>query len=160
MPDTYTVEFENQTLTAAGGDFDLFCLTSADDKPIEIYGLFLFCVSEVSSNVAENEKVRWRCIRGHTTASSGGAAPTPQPTNHRAAAAGFTARTMDSTIASSGTAVNLHSDGFDIAQGLGLWLPERAEWGTNQATGLLVIRALSTAADDLSLSGTVYVREL
>ena len=65
----YTVEFEGTAVTAA---VDFFELTPADDKPIEILGLFLSQSSDAGD--AADELLRYRVIRGHTTSGSGGAA--------------------------------------------------------------------------------------
>lgn len=150
----YTVEFEGVAVTAA---VDLFEVTPADDKPLEVLGLFLAQSSDVGD--AASEILRYRVIRGHTTGGSGGAAPTPRPLDRSGAAAGFAAETNNTTIASAGTAVNLHSDAFNIATGLQLWLPEGCEWGVSQADTTLVVRLMAAPADSLTMSGTLYVRE-
>ena len=151
----YTVEFEAVAVTA---QVDLFELTPADDKPVEIVGLFLSQSSDAGD--AQDELLRYRVIRGHATSGSGGSAPTPRPLNPSDATAGFTAETCNTTIASAGTPVNLHSDTFNVRAGLPLWLPERCEWGASQAGTTLVVRLMAAPADSLTMSGTLYVREL
>lgn len=150
----YTVEFEGTAVTAA---VDLFQLTPADDKPIEIIGLFLGQSSDLGD--AASEILRYRVIRGHSTTGSGGASPTPRPLNRSGAAAGFTAMTNNTTIASAGTAINLHSDVFHIAAGLPLWLPEGCEWEASQADTTIVVRLMAAPTDSLTMSGTLYVIE-
>jgi hypothetical protein len=150
----YTVEFEAVAVTVA---VDLFELTPADDKPIEVIGIFLSQSSDVGDAAAEI--LRWRVIRGHTTGGSGGAAPTPRPLNRSGAAAGFTAETCNTTQATVGTTHNLHSDCFHIAAGLGLWLPEGCEWEASQADTTLVVRLMAAPTDSLTMSGTLYVVE-
>jgi hypothetical protein len=150
----YTVEFEGVAVTAA---VDFFELTPADDKPIEIMGIFLSQSSDLGD--AASEILRYRVIRGHTTSGSGGAAPTPRPLNRSGAAAGFAAETCNTTIASVGTPLNLHSDAFNIATGLQLWLPESCEWEASQADTTIVVRLMAAPADSLTMSGTLYVRE-
>lgn len=149
----YTVEFENVAVTASQ---DFFELTAADDKPIRIIGLFLAQYSDLGD--AAEEILRFRVIRGHTTSGSGGATATPRPVAVSDAAAGFTCEINNTTIASAGTAVNLHSDSFNIRTGTQIWLPPGCGWGTTQAT-LLVVRLLAAPADSLSMSGTLYVEE-
>lgn len=151
----YTVEFENQSVSA---QVDFFELAAADDKPIELVGLFLDQISDVGD--AAEEMLRYRIIRGHTSGGSGGAAPTPQPLEPNDAAAGFAAETCNTTIASAGTAVNLLSGAFNIRAGLPIWFPPRMRPKTNQAAGLLVVRLMAAPADALTLSGTAWVREL
>lgn len=151
---TYCVEFEAVAVTAA---VDFFELTPADDKPIEILGIFLSQSSD-TGDTAE-EILRYRVIRGHTTSGSGGAAPTPRPLNRSDTAAGFTAETCNTTIASVGSTVNLHSDAFNIRTGLQLWLPDGCEWGATQGDTTLVVRLMAAPADSLTMSGTLYCRE-
>jgi FAD/FMN-containing dehydrogenase len=149
----YTVEFEATAVTAA---VDFFEIDAAAEKPVEIVGLFLSQSSDVGD--AADEMLRYRVIRGHTTSGSGGSAPTPRPVQVTDAAAGFAAETLNTTIASAGTGVNLHSDAFNIRTGLGLWLPEGCEWDTSGAS-LLVVRLMAAPTDSLTMSGTLYVRE-
>lgn len=151
----YSVEFENQTLTTANGDYDIFEFSAADDEPIELYGLFLNQTSELQE--AQEEKLRLKVIRGHTT-SSNGTSTTPQPLDPNGPAAGFTAETVGSTIASVGTPVDLHSDGWEVRLGYGLWWPEGSGIKTTQAAGLLIVRLMAATADDITgVSGTAYI---
>lgn len=150
----YTVEFEAVAVTA---QVDFFEIRPADDKPVQVVGLFLSQSSDVAD--AAEEILRYRVIRGHTTSGSGGATPTPAPLGRSAQAAGFSAETNNTTIASVGTTVNLHSDTFNIRTGLQLWLPEGCEWEASQADTSLVVRLMAAPADSLTMSGTLYVRE-
>lgn len=159
MPRMYSCEFDNAAITAAGGDWDHFELTPADDKPIEICGLYLAVVSEIGE--AQEEWIRLRVIRGHTSSGSTPiSSPTPAPLNPTDTAAGFTVECNNSTIASGGTAVNLHSDAFNVRAGF-QWgpVPEGFGWVCSQANTTIVVRQMSTVADDLNMSGTVYIRE-
>jgi hypothetical protein len=156
MSRVYTCEFEGQAVTAA---VDLFELTPADDKPIEVIGLFLSQSSDVGDAV--EEILRYRVIRGHATTGTGGTqAATPRPLNPVDTAAGFTYDTLNTTIASAGTAVNLHSGTFNIRVGEPLWLPEGCGWRCTQAESTLVIRLMAAPTDSLTMSGTVYVTEV
>ena len=155
MGRVYTVEFENVAVTAAQ---DFFEIAPADDKPCKVLGLFLSQFSDVGD--AAEECLRIRIIRGHSTGGSGGSAPTPRPVNPSDAAAGFAAEVNNTTIASAGTAVNLHSDSFNIRVGYPVWFPEKCQPQVSQGAGvLLVVRLLAAPADSLSLSGTLYVEE-
>ena len=150
----YTVEFEGTAVTAA---VDSFELTPADDKPVEIIGLFLSQSSDVGD--AAEEIIRYRVIRGHTTSGTGGAAPTPRPVDRSGAAAGFAAETNNTTAASTGTTNNLHSDAFNIRVGEKLWIPEGCWWEASQGDTTILIRLMAAPADSLTMSGTLYVRE-
>lgn len=151
----YTVEFEAVAVTA---QVDFFELTPADDKPVEIIGLFLSQSTEVGD--AQDELIRYRVIRGHATSGSGGAAPTPRPVNRSDGASGFAAETNNTTIASTGTPLNLHSDTFNVRAGLQLWLPDGCEWSCSQTDTTVVVRLMAAPADSVTFSGTLYVREL
>lgn len=151
----YTCTFEGTAVTAA---VDFFELTPGDDKPLEVLGLFLSQSSDVGD--AAEEILRIKVIRGHATTGTGGTqAATPRPVSANDAAAGFTYDTLNTTIASTGTAVDLHADAFNIRTGFGLWLPEGCEWGVGQGNTTLVVRLMAAPTDSLTMSGTVYVRE-
>lgn len=150
----YACTFEGTAVTAA---VDFFELAPADDKPLEVIGLFLSQSSDVGD--AAEEILRIKVIRGHTTTGTGGTqAAVPRPVNASDAAAGFTYDTLNTTIAAAGTAVDLHADAFNIRTGFGLWLPDGAEWGCKQAE-FLVVRLMAAPTDSLTMSGTMYVRE-
>lgn len=153
----YTVVFENVTYAAASGDYDFFELVPATNKPICIEALFIKTSTEVGD--AQEEQIRWSIVRGHTTSGSGGSAPTPAPIMSSDAAAGFTAETSNTTIAST-AGTTLHADTFNIRIGLEyIAIPEHRIVCT-AADSRIVVRMLSTLADDAGMSGTAYVREL
>lgn len=150
----YTVSFTGVAVTAA---VDLWEITPADDKPIEIVGMFLGQSSDFGD--AQAEQIGFRVIRGHTTSGSGGTATTARPMNRSGAAAGMAAETCNTTAASAGTTVDLHADVINMAAGYMLWLPEGCEWEASQADTTIVIRLIAAPADSLTLSGTLYIRE-
>lgn len=150
----YTVSFSAVAITAA---VDVFELTPADDKPIEILGFFWGQSSDFGD--AQAEQIPYKVIRGHTTSGSGGGTATPRPLNRSGAAAGFTAETNNTTAASAGSPVDLHADVINVQAGEKLWLPEGCEWEASQGDTTLVIRLMGAPADSLTASCTLYVRE-
>lgn len=150
----YTVSFTEVAVTAA---VDLFEIRPADDKPCEVIGLFIAQSSDFGD--AQSEIIPFRVIRGFTTSGSGGATPTPTPTQRSDAAAGFSAETCNTTGATTGTTVDVHADGWNVAAGYPLWIPDGCEWGVTQADTSLVIRLASAPVDSLDISATLYVRE-
>ncbi len=150
----YTVSFTAIAITAA---VDIFELTPADDKPIEVIGFFWGQHTDVGD--AASESLPYRVLRGHTTSGSGGAAATPRPTNRSDVAAGFAAETNNTTAASAGTAVDIHDDVINVQAGEKLWLPDGCGWGASQADTTLVVRLAAAPADSLTTSGTLYVLE-
>lgn len=158
MPRMYTVSGDGLTITAAGTDSDLIELTAADDKPIEVVGLGIYITSEVQE--AQEEWLRLKWVRGHTSSgSTPEASPTPRPTNHIDPAAAFTCELDNTTIASAGTAVDIHSFGMNVRAGYEIFYPEGCGPWTDQAQGLLVCRMMSTLADDVTMQITCWVNE-
>lgn len=151
----YTVEFENVSVSAAQ---DFFELAAATYRPILLVGLSLTQISDVGD--AAEEMLRVRIIRGHASSGSGGATPTPSPVDPYDVAAGFTAETNNTTIASGGTAVNLWSEAFNIRTGLDRWFPPGTELRTDQNANRLVVRLMAAPADPVTMSGTAVVEEL
>lgn len=158
MPRIYAVSFFEQTIAAASGDYDLFELTPASNRPIEIVALSLGQKSEVGD--AQDEMISYSISRGYATSGSGGAAPTPVPLNSADPASGFTAETVNSTVATGGTEVILGSDTFNVRAGLMLVLPELMRPRCNSGDTRMCVRLKTAVADDLTMSGTVWVQEV
>ena len=156
MPRSYTVEIENQAIATADGDVDLLELDAATDIPIELYGIGLYMTSEVQE--AQEEWVRCRIIRGHTTTGNGTSVTTRVPVSPADAAASFTAKTYGATIASAGTAVNLHSFAWNVRAGYEIFYPEGAGFWTS-GSSLLVVRMMAALADAATINMTFWVRE-
>jgi hypothetical protein len=154
MSRIYTVQFGSVADTTAA---DLIELAPADDKPIAIIGLFMSQTSDFGD--AQDELLSYKVIRGFTTSGSGGSAPTPRPLEATDPAAGFTAETNNTVLASTGTEEILHSDAFNVRVGEKLWLPDGFEWRCNQTQTRIVVRLNNAPADSLTMNGTVYVRE-
>lgn len=136
---------------------DLWELTAADDRSLEIMGIELGQTSD--SGDAQDEQLRVSIVRGNTTSGSGGSAPTPTPMDSNSSAAGFSAETCNTTAASSGTAVTLGEFVWNVRAGYIQWFPENCRPKTNQTAGLLCLRQ-TAPADSLTVSGTLWVREL
>jgi hypothetical protein len=154
----YTVTGSKLTFTNAGGDADLVEISVADDKPVEIMGWTIDVTSEVGD--AAEEMIAYKWGRGHATSGSGGNAPTPAPVSTPDTAAGFTAETNNTTIASAGTNVDLYAGGFNERAGEKVFLPPEFRFGAAQGSTLIYLRLLDTVADDVTISFTVWVKEL
>lgn len=153
MPRSYSVVFSAVAVTAAQ---DLFEITPADDKPVEIVGIELGQTSD--SGDAQDEQLQISIIRGHSTSGSGGTAPTPAPLVTGDTAAGFTAEVNNTTIASAGTAVTLHTGAWNVRAGYINWFPEGVRPAAGQGNTTIVVRQ-TAPADSLTMSGTLYLRE-
>ena len=153
----YTVVFAAVSVTAAQ---DFFALTPADDKPIKLMGLMLTQVGNSDVGDAAEELLRFNIIRGFTSVGSGGSAPTPAPVDANDPAAGFTSRVNDTTLANTGTTATLHEDAFNVRAGYLNWWPDGLEIGASQANTTIVVRLPTAPADAITLSGTLYVKEV
>jgi hypothetical protein len=152
----YTVVFDQQTIASASGDYDFFELDAAAGKPIEIVAIEVTNKSEVGD--AQEEMVAYSIVRGNTTTGNG-TATTPRALDSSDGAASFTAKVVSSTPASVGTALTLHAGTFNIRVGLDKVFPPEMRSKTAEAD-LLCVRLLTALADDATMSGTIYVREL
>lgn len=158
----YTVTFDG-TVTAAGGDTDLWEIDPAADKPVEICGMEFATTSEVQE--AQEEWLRCEIIRyvGGTFTSSNGTAQTPRPQNElNTVAMAAAVEANGTTIASStGTAHSLQKFGFNVRAGYGpIFLPPGYRHKVlGVANSALVIRMLNTLADDATLISTLWLEE-
>lgn len=158
----YTVSFLEQTIAAASGDYDLFEIDPAADKPVELVALYIGNKSEVGDTQEEMVSYSITYMSGGTFTSSNGTSTTPAKTDPSDAAASFTAETVGATVATTtGTTVHLHQDTFNIRTGLQLiWPPEARPKCDGAANSVILVRLRTALADDATLSGTLYVREL
>ena len=158
MSRVYSVVFENVSLAAAQ---DLFYIAPASNKPCRIHGFVLCNVAGTAdAGDAKEQMVRLIIRRGYGTAGSGGTAPTPTPMNPGDPAAGFTARVNDTTLASGGTPVDVHADGWNTRTPFTWYpIPDDQPVGTaGQAS--IVVRLLAAPPNAVASSGTIYVEEL
>jgi hypothetical protein len=158
MPRMYTVTFTSQTLATASGDIDLWELTPADDKPIEIVGMSLAVTSELGD--AADEWAAIQIIRGFTASGSGGGTPTPGVLDGISTAAGFTVEDRNTTVATTGTGVTLWAGGWNVRAGYDIWFPDGCGPMASQANTTIVVRQSTTWTDDVTASGTLFVREM
>lgn len=155
MARVYSVSFENVSVSASQ---DFFEVSPADDHPVVILALYLDQISDVGD--AAEEMLRYKIIRGHTTSGSGGSSATPRPLDPGDAAAGFSAEVNNTTIASAGTAVDLHAGAFNIRAGLALIYPPEMTPVANQGNTTIVVRLMANPADAVTMSGTLYIAEI
>lgn len=155
----YNVNADGLTIATADGDTDIAEFSAGDDKPIALVGIGLYVTSEVQE--AQEEWLRCKIIRGHTTSgSTPDASPTPRPVKHNDPAAAFTAELANATIASAGSPVDAGAFAFNVRAGYEIMVPGEFEWTTDQTAGLLVIRLTTAVVDDLTLTVQFWVAEL
>lgn len=158
----YTVAFTEQSITNANGDYDLWEIDPAADKPVEIAGIFINNKSEVGDVQEEMVSFSIWYASGGTFTSSNGTSATPRPTDPSDGAASFAAETVGASVATTtGTLVHKHYGTFNIRVGLEWFIPPefriKCDGAANSAIG---VRLLTALTDDATLSGTLYVREL
>lgn len=149
----YSVIFSAVAVTAAQ---DLFELTPADDKPVEIVGIEIGQTTDAGD--AADELLQLSIIRGFTASGSGGSTPTPSPLDPVDTAAGFTSEVNNTTLANTGTTATLWTTAFNVRAGYINWFPPEARPAASQANTTLVVR-MTAPADSLTMSGTLFVRE-
>jgi hypothetical protein len=149
------------TVTAAGGDTDLWEVLPADDKPIKLRGIRLGQITEVGDTAEEGLRVSIIRLGVAITSGSGGAAGVPESPDSADAAPGFTSETNNTTVATTTGAT-------DILDEIGwnnrntpyeMWYPdERFAPKAKQGEGMFV-RLQTTLADDMTFCGTIWVEE-
>jgi hypothetical protein len=150
----YTAEFD--LIAIAATTTDLIELKAATDKPAALVGWEIGQSTELGD--AQEEGLRFRWVRGNTTSGSGGTAVTPRPTNLSDTAAGITCEVGNTTAATAGTAINMHTMAWNIRLPWEKWLPTGFEYWFSGST-LLVCRLTAAPADSVSFSGTVFLLE-
>lgn len=153
----YTVSFAATTIANASGDYDLFELVPADDIPIEVMGFSVFIYSELGD--AQEEFLQCQWISDNTTTGNG-TATTPRPVSSRMAAATFTAETVATTPATSGTAIPIEPFALPSRGGDRVWYPDGLGPRVDQADTLLCMRLNVAVTDDLTMSGCVWVAQV
>lgn len=155
----YAVTFTAVSVSAAQ---DLFYVKPAADKIIALERVTLGVVGGTADAAdAQEELLDIRIVRlpATVTVGSGGGAFTPLPIPANDAAAGFTARINDTTIATTSGALQvLHADQMNNRVGFD-WFPapeHRLPIANAQA---IVVRLTGAPADAISVNGSCLVRE-
>jgi len=149
----YTVVIEGVASPAAA--FDLFEFNAAAEKPIRLLRLR---VAQTSEPTTEEEQLAISVIRDQSTSGSGGSAPTPRPLTESDTAAGFTAETMNTTVATGGTPHTLVTDAWNTRAGFDMaFAPEECPEAAN-ASRLVV--TCSAPADAITIRATAWVEEM
>lgn len=150
----YTICISGVASPAAA--FDLVEISPAANKPVRILRIR---IAQTTEPTTEEEQLALTVVRGHTASGSGGdTTPDGGSLSPSDAAAGFTAETMNTTIASAGTAVNLIEDAWNTRAGFDLaFAPEEAPECSN---GVLLVVRSAAPADAITIRATIWVEEL
>lgn len=151
----YSAEFSDVAVTLAQ---DLFSLLVADDEPIRLMGCTISQRSDVGD--AAEEGLLIQIIRGWGTVGSLGSAPTPVVLDGKQGATSVTVRANDTTEASAGTPVTVHSEVWNIRMPwVYLPIPELRP-RVDQADDIVSVSLITAPNDELTVSGTIYWEEL
>lgn len=160
MSRIYTVVYSG-TFTSAGGDVDWLGIKPAANKPIRLRGLILSQISEVGDAAEEGLNFDIIHMTATVTDGSGGGAVTPAVVDENDAAAGFTCRANDTTIATtSGTATTRDKVGWNNRNSpFERWWPDDRFAPRAQNAGALVVRQQTALIDDMTGIVTAYIEE-
>lgn len=161
MGRVYTVPWTG-TVTAAGGDTDLWEFLPAANKPIILRGFTLGETTEVGDAAEEGLRITIRHMAATVTSGSGGATPTiSQLPIGSSKAAGFTSEVNNTTVATtSGTSTIVEEMSWiNRNSPFEKWYPEEKFCHGAINTEGLFIRMETTLADDMTFCGTAWVEE-
>jgi hypothetical protein len=151
------------TITAAGGDVDIFSFQAAANKPICLRGFTLGQTSEVGDAMEENLRITIKRLPATWTVGSGGSALTAGATTASSADTvwSFTARANDTTVGtSSGTVQILDEFGWNERNTpYEHWYPDHVFAPSSINGQGLVIRCETTLVDDMTFSGSAWIEE-
>lgn len=160
MARIYAVPFAGATVTNAGGNADLWTFEPADDKPIKLRGFRFGQISEVGDTAEEGVEIQ--IIRMTATVTNSNGTPvTPVPMDSADTASGCTCEYNGATVSTtSGTTTIVESIPWNIrGSPLEVWYPdERFSPKVKQGEGLL-IRLITTVADDITFGGCAWIEE-
>lgn len=150
----YTVTISGVASPATA--FDFLELVPATAKPIRIRRIRIGQTSEPTS---EEEQLAITVVRGNTTSGSGGdTTPDGGALNSSDTAAGYTAETMNTTVASAGSPINLVEDAWNTRTGYDMaFAPEEAPEAVN---GERICVRSAAPADAVTIRATFWVEEL
>lgn len=136
--------------------FDFVEINAGTNKPIRLRRI---TIAQTSEATTEEEQLAITVIRGHTTSGSGGdTSPDGGPMSSSDTAAGYTAETMNTTIASAGTPINLVESAWNTRAGFDLaFAPEEAPESIN---GVLLVVRSSAPTDAVTIRATIWLEEL
>ncbi|GAA1749365.1 hypothetical protein [Nonomuraea bangladeshensis] len=160
MSDIYTVPF-TATVTASGGNADLWEVLPADDLPCKIRGIRLGQTSEVGDAQEEGLRISIIRMRATITSGSGGSAGAPENIAKSNQAPSFTSETNNATVATTtGDTEILEEMSWNVRNSpFEIWYPDPAfAPKAIQGEGLFV-RMQTTPADDFTFAGTLWVEE-
>lgn len=155
---TYIAPIVNTTSFSA--QIDVFEILAHSTMPIVVMGFELGQPSEVGDAQEEMIRLVLKRVTGAPTSGSGGATPTPQPTNALGSAAVTTVETGNTTKLTGGTSATIAEFSWNVRTPM-LWRPIPEEWVGLQVSTRLVLEIATTPADAITgLHGWVSFGEM
>jgi len=162
MARIYPVPFQG-TVTAAGGNTDLWSIQPASNKPCALRGFTLGNVSEVGDAQEEDVQISVMRMPATFTVGSGGSSVTAAAPMESSAMItwGFTARVNDTTVSTtSGTAQIVDTFGWNERNTpYERWYPDEDTCPSAINGQAIVIRCDTTLADDMTFAGVAFIEE-
>lgn len=149
----YSARIGGTAFTAAIDAFEVNCPA---DACLAIHELHLSQTTELGD--AAEEQLLINIITGYSTSGSGGSSPTAIPRSLGDAAFGGTVEVMNTTQASTGTAVTHHTDAWNIRVPYQkIWTPETRIIVSPSAR---LVVTLPAPTDSVTLAGTIVFEEI
>lgn len=136
---------------------DLLEIVAPADAVVVIHACFISQSSEEKD--AEDEQLYVTWTRAHTTSGSGGSSVTPQPLETGDAAFGGTVEANNTTQATGGTPLVLHSESFNIRAGWA-YIPTPEARIVLSPSQRLVLELPAAPADAVTMDGTLIFEEI
>jgi hypothetical protein len=155
----FTVPF-TATVTAAGGNADLWEVLPDNSLPCKIRGIRLGQTSEIGD--AQEEGLRISILRmSATVTSSNGTTGVPVGVDKHSQSPAFTSKTNGTTIATtSGASETIEELSWNIRNSpFEIWYPDPAFAPRAIEGEGLFVRLQTTPADDFTFAGTLWVEE-
>lgn len=150
----YTAQFSGVVVSAQQ---DFFEINAAATKIVILHAIYLTQSTEVGD--AAEEMLQVLIKRGATTSGSGGSAPTAVAMDPQDPAFAGTVEANNTTKATAGTIVTLHSECFNERAGW-VYLPTPEMRLFIPPSGRLTVELATTPADALTMNGTIYFEEM
>jgi len=150
----YTIPIDAVAVSAVQDFFEVNC---AATLPVRIVECFIGQSSDAGD--AEDEQLRVRLIRTHSTSGSGGSSVTPVALNPGDAAFGGTAEINNTTPATGGSPVTIACACFNVRGGLAYRPIERSHAIVSPG-GRFVVNLPAAPADALTVSGHLVIEEI
>ncbi len=156
----YAVPFAAGTIPATNA-LDLWEISPADDKPVALLGVTLDNVGVGADAAdAQEELLGITVQRGYTTSGSGGSTPVIGDLQLCGTAASFTAEVLNTTPATTTTAIVCAAFGWNVRVPCREFWPQELWPIATQANTTIVVRLAAGGGDAISANGTLYVAEL